>query len=136
MAFRVRADQRGGKRIVTLPGPEFVRRFLLHVLPNGIKRIRHYGLLPPGSKRTRLAKVREVLSMPAANPIAVESAQAFMQRVARQDIAQCPVCGHGRLRVVAVLMGLKYLPDPRAYVATRAPECCGRPAAGPPGVTL
>lgn len=120
---------------MTLPGVEFVRRFLLHVLPNGIKRIRHYGLLAPGSKRTRLAKVREVLSMPAAHSIAVESAQAFMQRVARQDIVQCPVCGHGRLRVVAVLMGLKYLPDPRAVVSPHVRACCGHPATGPPGVT-
>ena len=41
----MRADDAGKKRCIKLPGEEFIRRFLLHVLPKGIKRIRHYGLL-------------------------------------------------------------------------------------------
>src|SRR5450759_1101174 len=88
VTLRVRADTHGGKRIVKLAGVEFVRRFMRHVLPTGIKRIRHYGLLAPAGKRIKLAQVREALSMPAANPVATESAQAFMQRVAQQDILQ------------------------------------------------
>lgn len=135
VAFRVRADQRGGKRIVTLPGVEFVRRFLLHVLPAGIKRVRHYGLLAPGTKRSGLAKVRAALAMPAANPAAIESARAFMQRVAHEDITQCPVCRKGRLRGVEVLIARKRLPDPHALVDIGAPRGHGPSATGPPGVS-
>jgi len=57
VAFKVRADTKGGKRFVQLDGVEFVRRFLLHVLPTGLKRIRHYGLLAP-SKTQSLAQAR------------------------------------------------------------------------------
>jgi hypothetical protein len=135
VAFRVRADRHGGKRIVTLAGAEFVRRFLLHVLPTGIKRVRHYGLLAPGAKRIRLAKVRAALAMPAANPLAIESAQAFMQRVARKDIAQCPMCRHGHLRVVAVLLALKRLPDPHLQAHSMRSACHRPPATGPPGTS-
>lgn len=79
VAPRVRAGSDGDKRIVKLAGVEFVRRFLLHVLPTGIKRIRHYGLLAPAAKRIQLAQARAALNMPLANPIAIESVQAFMQ---------------------------------------------------------
>lgn len=132
MAWRVRADAHGGKRIVKLDGVEFVRRFVQHVLPTGIKRIRHYGLLAPTAKRIGLAKVRAALALPAANTRAIESAQAFMQRVAQQDIAQCPACQHGRLRAVAVLPALKRLPDPHLHAYPIQTAGHRPPATGPP----
>ena len=55
MAFRVRANAEGKKRVLRLPGTAFIARFLLHVLPAGFKRIRHYGLLSPARKKDRLA---------------------------------------------------------------------------------
>ena len=61
-----------------LDGAEFVRRFLLHVLPTGIKRIRHYGVPASACKADKLRAAREALRMPAANPQAIESARAFM----------------------------------------------------------
>ena len=127
VALRVRADCNGGKRIVQLGGVEFVRRFLLHVLPTGIKRIRHYGLLAPAAKRIQLAQARTALATPTAHPIAIESAQAFMQRVARQDIAQCPDCQNGRLRAVEVLAALRHLPDPNGQAHAIVPACRGPP---------
>jgi hypothetical protein len=48
VVFTVRANDQGGKRRQRLQGTEFIGRFLLHVLPTGIKRIRHYGVLAPG----------------------------------------------------------------------------------------
>jgi hypothetical protein len=127
VALRVRADANGGKRIVKLAGVEFVRRFLLHVLPTGIKRIRHYGLLAPAAKRIQLAQARAALNMPKACPIAIESAQAFMQRVAQRDIAQCPCCDNGRLRAVEVLVALRHLPDPNGQAHRIVPTCRGPP---------
>lgn len=132
VAWRVRADAHGAKRIVRLAGGEFVRRFLLHVLPTGIKRIRHYGLLAPANKRICMTNVRAALAMPAAHPLAIESAQAFMRRVAQHDIAQCPHCPHGRLQTVQVLAALKRLPDPYPRVNASVPVSQGHPATGPP----
>jgi len=113
VAFRVRADDQGGKRMVQLGGVEFVRRLLLHVLPTGVKRIRHYGLLAP-SKTQTLAQARQALRMPMANAHALESAKEFMQRVAKVDAVQCPCCAPGRLRLVETLKGSRTLPAPGA----------------------
>ena len=111
VVFTVRASEQGGKRRVKLPTEEFIRRLLLHVLPGGVKRIRHYGVLANGCKKTQLAQAREALGQPAANPQARESAQAFMDRVSRIEFHACPKC-QGPLLVVATLAGLRHLPAP------------------------
>lgn len=113
----MRANDQGGKHLEQLPGAEFVRRFLLHVLPTGIKRIRHYGVLAPSSKRVKLNAARLALQMPLPNPQAMESAQGFMARVARIDVGLCPCCKVGRLQVTAVLQGQARLPAPTCAVA-------------------
>lgn len=114
VVLSVRADDKGGKRRVRLPGDEFIRRFMLHVLPAGIKRIRHYGLLASACKTTRLAQARQVLGMPVAEAKAVESAADFMRRVARVEVLCCPRCKVGRLGVVQTLAGRSRLPAPNA----------------------
>jgi hypothetical protein len=98
--LRVRADASGGKRVIAMPGEQFIGRLLQHVLPSGFKRIRHYGLLAPAAKTERLATARRLLAMPQANPRAVEDAQAFMRRVAGLAIECCPHCKLGRWRVI------------------------------------
>ena len=103
VAFNVRADDKGGKRLDRLDGVEFVCRFLLHVLPAGIKRIRHYGVLAASYKAVKLAQARQALQMPVPNALAMQCAQAFMARVADIGINLCPACKVGRLRVVAVM---------------------------------
>jgi hypothetical protein len=110
VVFTVRANDQGGKRTERLGGGEFIRRFLLHVLPTGIKRIRHYGVLASACKADRLRLARLALQMPSANPAAQESAQAFMARVARIETRQCPCCKVGTLQVVATLVGCVRLP--------------------------
>lgn len=116
VTFTVRANDKGGKRLERLPGAEFVRRFMLHVLPTRVKRIRHYGVLASACKGTKLNAARLALQMPALNPQALESAQAFMARVSRMDVGLCPVCKVGRLRTAEVLAGARRLPAPAAIV--------------------
>ena len=124
VAFTVRANDRGAncnaKRLERLPGVEFVRRFLLHVLPTGVKRIRHYGVLASSCKGVKLPAARLALQMPAANPQAMESARAFMGRVAKMDVGLCPCCKVGRLKVTAVLQGQARLPAPAGCVAQQS----------------
>lgn len=103
VAFRVRADENGKKRLLRLAGPEFIGRFLQHVLPTGFKRIRHYGLLGPANKSARLAAARTALDAPQPEPKVIESVQAFLQRVARIEWSCCPHCRRGRFRVVQPL---------------------------------
>jgi len=116
VAFTVRANEQGGKRLLRMQGAESVRRFMLHVLPTGVKRIRHYGVLASACKGKKLNAARLALQMPVLNPQAQESAQAFMARVARMDVGLCPACKVGRLRTVEVLAGVKQLPAPGARV--------------------
>jgi hypothetical protein len=116
VAFTVRANEHDGKRLERLPGLEFVRRFMLHVLPSGVKRIRHYGVLASRCKGKKLNAARLALPMPGIHKQALESAQKFMARVAQIDVGLCPPCKLGRLRTVEVLSGAKQLPTPGAMV--------------------
>lgn len=93
-------DQR---KVMRLPGPQFLQRFLLHVLPEGFKRIRHYGLTASRCKKARLDACRQQLNVIASATADPETPAAFMQRVAAIDIAICPVCKAGRLHVIATL---------------------------------
>jgi hypothetical protein len=110
VTFSVRADDKGGKRLQRLEGAEFVRRFMQHVLPSGVKRIRHYGVLASSCKAKKLSAARLALQMPAINAQAVESVRAFMARVAKIDVRLCPCCKVGRLHVSATLNGSSQLP--------------------------
>ena len=91
-----------------------------HVLPTGIKRIWHCGVLASACKADKLAQSRLALQMPAPNPRAAESAQAFMVRVAKLQVMQCPCCKANSLRVVAVSVGLRQLPVPDISVPDQA----------------
>ena len=69
-----RAKGKTRHKTMTLGADEFMRRFLLHVLPGGFHRIRHYGLLANGSRKANLARVRELLhAVPAATSQAQDS---------------------------------------------------------------
>ena len=93
----------GTKKPKTLPGAEFARRFLIHVVPRGFVRVRHYGLLANGVKRRRLERARCLLGMPAPpEPVQAEpeSWQDTYRRLVGKDPLLCPDCGVGRLVVV------------------------------------
>ncbi len=98
-------DYAHGNRLktMTLPAEEFLSRFLLHVLPGGFVRIRHFGLLANRGRTAKLARCRALLAVvPPSAPAAPEPVATLMFRLTGVDIAQCPVCRAGRLRVVAV----------------------------------
>lgn len=106
VTFRFRDSAHGNRRkLLTLPIEQFIGRFLLHVLPKGFVRIRHYGLLANRTKAQKLAAARALLEVPAAaeaqEPL-VESVAAFVLRVMGIDLALCPHCHRGRLVLVAV----------------------------------
>ena len=81
---------------MTLAVDEFIRRFLLHVLPTGFHRIRHYGLFASANRAETIARARELLGLAA--PVAEEKVE--IDPAAAQVLAQpCPCCG-GRMFVI------------------------------------
>ena len=113
LRYRDRAHG-NARRLMRLPSHEFLRRFLLHVLPAGFKRIRHYGLTANRSKATQLAACRAALHAPTPAPPQAESAQAFLIRLIGRDVRCCPHCAQGRLVIVHQLPRPIRLPDLRA----------------------
>ena len=106
VSFRYK-DYNHGKaiKVMTLPALEFIRRFLLHVLPRGFMRVRHYGLLANRHRADKLRRCRELLGSnpPPAQPSSKESLADRVRRLIGIDISRCPVCGAGPMRVVASL---------------------------------
>jgi len=102
-------------KLMTLSVGEFIRRFLLHTLPSGWVRIRHYGVLGNRCRAYTLPASRQALSQPPPVPTAPASAPELMRRLTGIDIERCPHCHQGRLAVIATLYPLWPLEDvPRA----------------------
>jgi len=77
-------------RTMTLDGAEFLRRFLMHAVPTGFMRIRHFGLLANRVRAQNLELCRQLITASAQDVIAIAPAKTA-------DHSRCPVCGHGRL---------------------------------------
>jgi hypothetical protein len=91
-------------KVMALEAAEFIRRFLLHIVPDRFVRIRHFGLLANRARRASLARCRHLLTALPAGPLGPpESIADIMRRLTGIDIERCPVCQQGRLCVVAVL---------------------------------
>ena len=104
VTFRYKDYRRNGQaryRTMTLSADEFIRRFLLHVLPKGFHRIRHYGLLASAGCKANIARARELIAapMPAVDPPADDAAAD--PHAAPDHRPPCPCCG-GRMIIVEV----------------------------------
>jgi hypothetical protein len=109
VTFRWKDYAHGGRQgTMTLAAVEFVRRFLLHVLPSGFVRVRHYGLLANRHRQEKLARCREVLGMavtPSADTASTDPDRMTPpgREVEVTPTRVCPRCGSGRMVVVAEL---------------------------------
>jgi hypothetical protein len=92
-----RVDGAGRFKTMTLAADEFIRWFLMHVLPKGFHRIRHYGLLANGGRADNVAKARELLGVPVPvkEPVPENAAAGEPDRYPRP----CPCCS-GRMIVI------------------------------------
>ena len=100
-------DYRDGnqQKVLTLGADEFIRRFLLHVLPQGFQRIRYYGLLGNRYREQNLAHCRQLLGMPTVPP-AGEPPPDYRDRYEQltgHSLKECPACHQGRMRMVETL---------------------------------
>jgi len=105
------------QKIMTLGADEFIRRFLLHVLPDGFQRIRHYGFLGHRYRQAKLALCRKLLGvvLPVADPAALQDKPDYRdlyEKLTGKSLRECPVCHSGHMVAIAVLPA-----------ADRAPPC-------------
>jgi hypothetical protein len=99
-------DRKDGNRKKTIPldAHEFIRRFLLHVLPEGFMRVRHFGFLANRSKKHALPQCRKLLGLnPPLPKLPKRSAQDLLRELTGIDLSRCPSCQKGTLIVVADL---------------------------------
>ena len=93
----------GGKqKRMTLDAHEFIRRFLLHILPDGFQRIRHYGFLANGHRKAKLAVIRKLLAVAPPEPAATETPPGEPAATTTGATPPCPCCG-GPMRIIEVL---------------------------------
>jgi hypothetical protein len=105
-----RRDGAARYRTMTLAADEFIRRFLLHVLPKGFHRIRHYGLLSSAARKANVARLRQLLAVPPPD----EPAEPVEPTDPRPP---CPCCGGRMIIIEAFQRGSQ----------PRAPPVCSTP---------
>ncbi len=98
VTFTYKNRQTGKSEKITIDAVEFIRRFLLHSLPKGFMRIRHYGFLANRCKKDNIGKCRNSLGLsPELPKIAEKSVQEMMLLLTGRDITRCPCCGKGTM---------------------------------------
>ena len=100
-------------KVMTLATHEFIRRFLMHVLPTGFHRIRYYGLLASGQRAKNVARARDLLTLPILPIDAIKAASANTDQPETPK-HPCPCCG-GRMIIIEIFRrgcSPKYHPTP------------------------
>ncbi len=113
-----RAKGRTRHKTMTLSHAEFMRRFLLHVLPRGFHRIRHYGLLGNAHRRENLARTRALLAAPPPPAPITDNADTEETPAAPHTPFVCPLCG-APMRVIEIFA--------RAHLPRAPPVASGPP---------
>ena len=88
------------QKVMTVSADEFIRRFLLHVLPEGFHRIRYYGFLGNRHRAQKLALCRELLAMPVPEPLHDQSEHDYRdhyEELTGVSLRQCPACHQGQM---------------------------------------
>ena len=101
-------------KIMTLEADEFIRRFLLHVLPKGLQRIRHFGFLGNRYREQNVAKVRELLGQkpaPSTHPDKDMDYRERYEQLTGHSLLQCPACRRGQMLLT------RTLPSPSPHLA-------------------
>jgi hypothetical protein len=112
--FRYKDYAAGGTtKVMELPAAEFLRRFLLHVVPPHFVRIRHFGLLANRTRQEKLARCRQLLAVAAVVATALLPPRNGAMPGAEASEAtstRCPVCGGGSLRIIATVAPHRGIP--------------------------
>jgi hypothetical protein len=95
--YRIKSGDR--QKVMRLATPEFIRRFLIHVLPDGFHRIRHYGLLASSTRKANITRIRTLLCVQQSEQPAVPEPHAEIAPLTLRE--PCPCCG-SPMRIVEI----------------------------------
>jgi len=103
------------QKTMPLSADEFIRRFLLHVLPSGFHRIRYYGFLGNRHRKKKLERCRQLLGMAPPNqsssePAIPEDYRDRYERLTGSSLRECPICHRGRMITVTILAPVRSSP--------------------------
>jgi len=118
VTFKIKNRKENRTEQVTVTAVEFIRRFLLHSLPRGFVRIRHYGFLANRNRSQNLSAIRRLMGVsdPAKKQIA--SVEEMMQKLTGIDISLCPGCRKGRMQLfLEIPKGVARPPNPLVVIA-------------------
>ncbi|WP_172332738.1 IS91 family transposase [Mangrovicoccus sp. HB161399] len=95
--YRIKSGDR--QKVMRLATPEFIRRFLIHVLPDGFHRIRHYGLLASSARKANITKIRALLCVQQPDRVATPEPKTEIAPLTLRE--PCPCCG-GPMRIIEI----------------------------------
>ena len=98
--FRWKDYRDAQHKVMTLSAEEFIRRYLLHILPKGFMRIRHFGFLANRCRAAKLARIRQVLQQQTVRDLSTDAtSESTNGTYALNTSCRCPKCQHGQLVV-------------------------------------
>lgn len=104
--YRDRSDENKVKAL-TLKATEFIRRYLLHILPRGFMKIRYFGFLGHANKKVSIPLLRLLIDPEAKIAVKLsETVQEMMMRLTGVDLSLCPECGKGKMVCIEELPNL------------------------------
>ena len=103
VSFRYKDRKNNTFKYATITAVEFIRRFLLHSLPRGFFRIRHYGFLANRDRKAHLALILRLLKCPHPLKKATSSLQKIMRTLTGIDISRCPRCTKGIMQLISYI---------------------------------
>jgi len=100
VTFKINNRKQNRTEQITVTAVEFIRRFLLHSLPRGFVRIRHYGFLANRNRAANLNAIRQLMESSAPPEKQLAPVKEMMLKLTGIDITVCPCCNKGRMQVV------------------------------------
>jgi len=118
VTFSAKNRKKNRTEPITISAVEFIRRFLLHSLPQGFVRIRHYGFLANRNRSANLKAIRQLMGLPDPPEKQMASLEHIMQQLTGIDITLCPCCHKGKMKLVfEIPQARARSPNPLAFAA-------------------
>ena len=118
VTFTYKNRKKGCTETLTITAVAFIRRFLLHCLPERFVRIRHYGFLANRNRSANLSAIRQRMGLPNPSETAIAAVEVMIEKRTGIDITVCPGCRKGKMRLFREIpRGRARPPNPLAYAA-------------------
>ncbi len=118
VTFTYKNRKKGSTETLTITAVEFIRRFLLHCLPERFVRIRHYGFLANRNRSANLVAIRQLMGLPNPSEAEIAAVEVMIEKLTGIDISVCPGCRKGKMQLFREIpRGRARPPNPLAFAA-------------------